>query len=427
MWVAIQTAGFLKSLWPLFRAIDHSSLYTAALQFYGLYPIAMSWLWISLSLFFVRRQEHTPMQFEEPCPLVSILVPCYAEEATIKNTIEAILALDYPNFEVIIVNDNSPDRTAAEARRFLHDVRVRLVNKTVNEGKAMGLNDALPVCSGEIILIIDSDIVVSPQLLRCIVPHFRAPRVAAVTGNPRVRNRESLLQHLQAIEFSSIVSMQRRAQRVLGRILTVSGAVFAVRRTALLDVGGFSPHMATEDMDLTWRLQMQFWDIRYEPRAVVWMQVPPNIRELWKQRKRWAQGLGQALARHREIPFRWKMRRMWPIYYESCASILWAWVFVLMTAFWLLCIISGFSPRGASPIPNFWGMAIATTCIAQLLIGAWVDRRYDPNIMRSTSGAIFYPIIYWTMMAIITFIYTVPALFRKPPKVQRWRIQRDSV
>lgn len=427
MTIAIPAIGFLKSLWPIFRAIDHSLLYAIALQFYGLYPISMSLLWISLSLFFRRRQEDKPMQLEEPCPLVSIIVPCYAEEATIKDTIQAILGLDYPNFEVIIVNDNSPDQTASEARKFLHDARVRLVNKTVNEGKAMGLNDALPVCNGEIILAVDSDIIVSPQLLRYLVPHFQGTRVAAVTGNPRVRNRTSLLQHLQAIEFSSIVSMQRRAQRVLGRILTVTGAVFAFRRTALLDVGGFSPHMATEDMDLTWRLQMQFWDIRYEPRAVVWMQVPPNIRELWRQRRRWAQGLAQALARHREIPFRWKMRRMWPVFYESCASILWSWVFVLMTAFWFVCKIADFSPLGASPFPNFWGMAIATTCIGQLIIGAWVDRRYDPDIMRSVPDAIFYPIIYWMMMAIITFIYTVPALFCKPPKLQRWRIQRARI
>jgi poly-beta-1,6-N-acetyl-D-glucosamine synthase len=414
----------MKSLWPVFRAIDHSILYSVALQFYGLYPIAMSWIWISLSLFFRRRQESIPMQMKEPYPLVSIIVPCYAEEDTIKTTLEALLALEYPNFEVLVVNDNSPDRTATRIREFLGDGRVKLINKRVNEGKAMGLNDALPLCQGEILLIIDADIIVSPQLLHHIVPHFEGTRVAAVTGNPRVRNRLSLLQHLQAIEFSSIVSMQRRAQRVLGRILTVSGAVFAVRRTALLDVGGFSPHMATEDMDLTWRLQMQFWDIRYEPRAVVWMQVPPNMWELWKQRKRWARGLAQSLMRHREIPFRWKLRRMWPIYYESCASILWSYVFVLMTVFWATCHLAGYSPRGASPIPNFWGMAIATTCIAQLVIGAWVDRRYDPDIMSSALDAVFYPIVYWMMMAIITFIYTLPALFLKPPKVQRWRIQR---
>ena len=414
----------LQELWPIYRAIDHSLLYAAALQFYGLYPIAMSWIWICLSLFFRRGQEERPLESYGGFPLVSILVPCYAEEGTISSTLEALLALDYPSFEIIVINDHSPDNTALKVRKYFYDPRVRLINKTVNEGKAMGLNDAVLICRGEILLIIDADIIVTPDVLKYVVPHFLGTRVAAVTGNPRVRNRKSLLQHLQAVEFSSIVSMQRRAQRVIGRILTVSGAVFAIRRTALIGVGGFSPHMATEDMDLSWRLQMYFWDIRYEPRAVVWMQVPPNCRELWKQRRRWARGLAQAIARHREIPIRWKLRRMWPIYYESCASILWSCVFVLMTAFWTICHLSGYSPRGASPFPNFWGMAIATTCVAQLAIGAWVDRRYDPKIMRSAVYSVFYPIVYWILMAVITFIYTVPALLRKPAKIQTWRIQR---
>ena len=416
--------SIFRLVWPVLSTIDHSHLYTGALVFYGLYPIAMSWFWITLSISFRRRQEGKPVVLEGELPMVSVIVPCYAEEATLKETVDALLAMDYPKFEVILVNDCSPDGTAAVARSFLADPRVRLLNKTLNEGKAMGLNDALPLCKGEILLIVDADIIVTPEILRHMVPHFLGTRVAAVTGNPRVRNRTSLLQHLQAIEFASIVSMQRRAQRVLGRILTVSGAVVAVRRTALLDLGGFSPQMATEDMDMTWRLQMHFWDVRYEPRAVVWMQVPLNLKDLWKQRRRWTRGLAQAIRRHRAIPFHWKMRRMWPIFYESCASILWAYTFVLMTTYWVVCKSVGYAPRGASPIPNFWGMMIATTCIAQLLIGAYMDRKYDPEIFSSIPASVFYPIIYWMMMAVITFTYTLPALLRKPPKVQTWRIRR---
>ncbi len=418
--------ALILPLASLFGAVDGSLIYAIALGFYGLYPVTMSWLWVSLSLFFRRNQEDARFAMDGPFPLVSIVVPCFAEQDTIRETLHALLDLDYPEFEVIVVNDASPDGTVEEVRAFLHDPRVRLLNKVVNEGKAMGLNDALPLCRGEILLFIDGDIIVTREVLRHIVPHFLSARVAAVTGNPRVRNRSSLLQHLQAIEFSSIVSMQRRAQCVIGRVLTVSGAIFAVRRTALYDVGGFSSHMATEDMDLTWRLQMNFWDVRYEPRAVVWMQVPPNLNELWKQRRRWARGLAQSLMRHRSIPFLWKRRRMWPIFYESCLSILWSYTFVLMTTYWIVCRLAGYEPRGASPFPNFWGMMIATTCIVQLLIGAWVDRRYDPDIIWSSPDAVFYPIIYWTLMAIITSLYTPAALFRKAPRVQRWHILRGK-
>ena len=111
-----------------------------------------------------------------------------------------------------------------------------------------------------------------------MVPHFDGARVAAVTGNPRVRNTRTFLARLQAIEFSSIISLLRRAQRVWGRIVTVSGVVVAFRRSAVFDVGGFSPEMPTEDIELTWKLQKRFYDVRYEPRAVCWMTVPQSLR-----------------------------------------------------------------------------------------------------------------------------------------------------
>ena len=214
--------------------------------------------------------------------------------------------MDYPSYEVIVVNDGSTDDTAGVVRRYLHTGVVRLLDKTVNEGKAMGLNDAIPLCRGEIVVVLDADIVVTPGVLRALVPHFESPRVGAVTGNPRVANRGSLLRNLQTLEFASIVSVQRRAQRIWGRVLTVSGAIAAFRKTALVDVGLFSPDMATEDIDMTWKLQRRFWDVRYEASAVVWMEVPPTLGELWKQRRRWARGLAQVLSKHRDVTVSWK-------------------------------------------------------------------------------------------------------------------------
>src|SRR5215212_9179594 len=208
----------------------------------------------------------------------------------IERTLASLLALDYPTYEIVIVDDGSPDRTAELVRGFMDrgDVPVRLVEKRVNEGKAMALNDAIPVVRGDIVVIIDADIQPRPDVLRYLVSHFRHGRVAAVAGNPQVANTRSLLAKMQATEFASIVSVLRRAQRVWGRILTVSGAVCAFRRGAMVDVGLFDPEMATEDIALTWKLQRRFYDVRYEPRAVVAMQVPETVRALYMQRKRWA-------------------------------------------------------------------------------------------------------------------------------------------
>jgi biofilm PGA synthesis N-glycosyltransferase PgaC len=355
---------------------------------------------------------------------VSVVIPAHKEAETIGRTLEALLAVDYPSYEVIVVNDGSTDDTAVVVRRYLHTGVVRLLDKTVNEGKAMGLNDAMPLCRGEIVVVLDADIVVTPGVLRALVPHFESPRVGAVTGNPRVANRGSLLRNLQTLEFASIVSVQRRAQRVWGRVLTVSGAIAAFRKTALVDAGLFSPDMATEDIDMTWKLQSRFWDVRYEASAVVWMEVPPTLGELWKQRRRWARGLAQVLAKHGSVAVSWRSRRLWPVFWEGVLSIGWAYTFLTLTTYWVVSHLLGYSPYGSSPIPNLWGMLTATACLTQLATGVMLDRRYDRDLAKYFPFAVLYPLVYWMLMSVISAIYTIDGLLRKRPAVQVWHIQR---
>lgn len=416
------------SLIEVLDAIDDTLFYRIGLVFYGFYPMAMAFVWIVMSAVYFHRRERRSPELAPPdyLPFVSIVIPAFDEEATIGKTLDALLNLDYPDYEVIVVDDGSTDTTADVVTRDLSSGRVRLVQKQINEGKAMALNDALPVCRGEILLFLDSDIVATPSLLRTLVPHFAAPRVGAVTGNPRVANRGSLLRDLQALEFTSIISVQRRAQRIWGRVLTASGAVMAVRKTALVELGGFAPEMATEDIDLTWKLQRRLWDVRYEPAAVVWMQVPPTLTELWKQRRRWARGLAQVLIRHRSLLKSWRERRLWPVFFEAALSILWAYTFLFMSVYWVASHLASYAPLGASPIPNIWGMMIATACLTQLLAGVLMDRRYDPGLGKRFAVAIFYPLIYWMLMSLITSIYTIDAFIRKPPKTQRWKIGRSA-
>ncbi len=415
------------SIAQVLAAIDHSLVYRVALFYFGLYPIFMAIMWVVLSITWFRRHERQlDVGPDDYTPFVSIIIPAYAEEKTIGRTIEALLLVDYPDYEIVVVTDGSPDQTAAIVKRYFQTSRVRLLEKRVNEGKAMALNDALPLCRGEILVVLDADIAATPLLLRALTKHFIFPRVAAVTGNPRVENRSTLLRQLQAIEFSSIVSVQRRAQRIWGRVLTVSGAVMALRRSAIIDVGLFAPDMATEDIEITWRLQRRFWDVRYEPSAIVWMQVPPNLVQLWKQRRRWARGLAQVLRKHWDVPLHWALRRLWPIYFEAICSITWAFTFSFVTMYWIVAKLAGYTPYGASPFPNLWGMIIATACLIQLFTGVLMDRRYDPKMLRFFPVAIFYPLIYWTLMSTITTIYTIGALLRRGPRLQTWRIKREE-
>ena len=413
--------------------LESTRLYLALLVYFAWYPLTTSVMWIFTGFLFYRRRETGPVdklaEFYQVLeqPMVSFLIPAYNEEVNIARTVAGVLAVDYPDFEVVVIDDCSTDDTLAQVMPLLADPRVRLVCKKVNEGKAMALNDAIPISRGELIFVMDADAVPTPDILNSLVPHFRFPRCGAVTGNPRVANRESFLAKMQAIEFASIISLMRRAQRVWGRIMTMSGVVGIFRRTALYDVGLYSPEMATEDIDLTWRLQLRHWDVRYESRAVMWMRVPQSLEGLWRQRRRWALGLSQVLVRHGRELLQWRHRRFWPVLIEANLSVVWAYAYVLLTTIWIVSYLVGYPPIGASPIPNFWGMLIATVCLIQLVTGVILDRTYDELLQRSFVVAVFYPLIYWILMAVIT-VTTAPLglnVNRQKRKYTLWKTIRE--
>jgi biofilm PGA synthesis N-glycosyltransferase PgaC len=414
----------LASSWPVH----------ALLGFIALYPMVTAVVWVVTALIYAGRREGPASEDfyaipDEQLPLVTVLVPAYREETGIGATLEALHDLDYPRYEVLVVDDGSPDATAAIAEEHvLRDVRFRLLAKTVNEGKALAMNDAMPLVRGSVVVVVDADARLHRDALRAIVAHFvRLPRVAAVTGNPRVANRHTLVAELQTLEFSSIVSLLRRAQVVWGRVLTVSGVVSAFRVSALRDVGMFDPSMATEDIDVSWRLQRRFYDVRYEPRALVDMTVPSTFTGLWRQRRRWALGLVQVLRRHRAVIRTWKNRRHWPVFVEAVLSVVWAHAFLVMLGFWALCLSVGVAPPGASPFPNAWGMVVATACLVQLAIGVRLDRRYDRSVCAAFWIAPLYPLGYWLMMSLVTVRSTIPALLKPQPSVARWSTVRESV
>jgi biofilm PGA synthesis N-glycosyltransferase PgaC len=417
-------------LTSLLQFIESTVAYTVLIGFYGLYPIVTCLIYIVTAIIYRWRRPLTTQPLpQDELPFVSVIIPAYLEEAVIARSVEATLAIDYPRFEVLVVNDGSTDRTADMVRPFLKDPRCRLLDKKVNEGKAMALNDAIHCAKGEFLFIMDADAVPDRNVLRVMVPHFKHARVAAVAGNPRVRNARNLLSRLQAIEFSSVIGIMRRAQRIWGRVMCVSGVVGMFRKSALLDVGLYSPGMATEDIDLTWKLQSRFYDVRYEASALVWMIVPDTVGVWWKQRRRWALGLGQVLRRNAYIFTNWRWRRMQPLYIECVLSYLWALTFVAVTSYWVLCYAAGHPPRGGSPIPNFWGMLIYTFCLLQLACGAWLDSKYDREIVRHYPVSVIYPMFYWFLLTISAAIFTTLGLVRQINhfKPTRWHIEHSYV
>ena len=211
----------------------------------------------------------------------------------------------------------------------------------------------------------------------------------------------------------------------LCRSLNREGADYVVIGGMAIIQAGFV--RATEDIDLTWKLQLKFYDVRYEPRAIVWMRVPVSIGGLWRQRRRWATGLVQVLRRRGGRAFRWKARRLWPVIAESMLSIFWAYCFVGLTTLWAISYAVGYPLVGASPIPNWWGMLIGTMCLTQLLTGVLLDRRYDKKLQFYYFVAIFYPLLSWILMAVVTVVSTPVGMVKPPAKriPTRWKPVRE--
>jgi cellulose synthase/poly-beta-1,6-N-acetylglucosamine synthase-like glycosyltransferase/spore germination protein YaaH/peptidoglycan/xylan/chitin deacetylase (PgdA/CDA1 family) len=230
-------------------------------------------------------------------PAVTVVIAAYNEEKVIGRTIEAVLANEYPNLEVIVVDDGSKDATAAEVTRQFRD-RVRLFIQE-NAGKAAALNAGIAHASGEIIIALDADTIFAKDAIRKLVRHFADPIVGAVAGNVKVGNRINPLTYWQAIEYVTSQNLDRRAYAVINSVTVVPGAVGAWRREAVVQASGYTTDTMAEDMDLTWRIRRIGWRIETDSDALGYTEVPDTFRQLFKQRFRWAFGTLQCLWKHR--------------------------------------------------------------------------------------------------------------------------------
>ena len=170
---------------------------------------------------------------------------------------------------------------------------------------------------------------------------LHSERVGAVTGNPRIRGRTTLLGRMQVGEFSSNIGLIKRTQQLAGRLFTVSGVLSMFRRNALLDVDFWSPDVMTEDIDISWKLQLKDWRVRYEPRALCWILMPETVRGLYRQRQRWATGGIQTLLRYTGQVLKPRNFMMWPVFLEYLASVVWAYA---MFAVLILALVRRFLP-----------------------------------------------------------------------------------
>ena len=403
--------------------MSFTELFENLLDFTFYYPLFMSYVWMSGAIYyFFYREKSEHRRPDDPPPLddappVTFIVPCHNEGETVTETLYSLCDQDYPEFEIIAVNDASTDNTGQVLNKLAEsEPRLRVIHFEQNQGKAMGLRVGAFAARHEILICIDGDAMLDRHAAQWMARHFvDSPRVGAVTGNPRVRNRTSLLAKIQVGEFSSVIGLIKRAQRIYGRVFTISGVVAAFRKSAVHRVDYWGLDVVTEDIDISWRLQLNHWDIRYEPNALCWILMPETLRGLWRQRLRWAQGGIEVLRRHFHELFEWRARRMWVVIMELIVSTFWAYLMGLVFIIWSLAQLFDLpAPLQQATIPPGWsGVLLGTTCLVQFAISLVIDSRYETRLGRVYYWMIWYPIVYW-MIQTAASIVAVPYALLKP-------------
>ncbi|HEX6873132.1 MAG TPA: bifunctional polysaccharide deacetylase/glycosyltransferase family 2 protein, partial [Micromonosporaceae bacterium] len=240
------------------------------------------------------RRRRGPLEYLGP---VTVVVPAFNEAANIAATVRSLIANDYPNTYVIVVDDGSTDDTYAIVRR-LNLPRVRVIRQP-NAGKPAALNTGLAHARTEFVILVDGDTVFERHAVGMLLQPFLDPEVGAVSGNTKVANRGGLLGRWQHLEYVMGFNLDRRMFEVGECMPTIPGAIGAFRRAALADVGGVPAATLAEDTDLTMAILRAGWRVVYEEAAVAWTEAPATLKQLWRQRYRWCYGTMQAMWKHR--------------------------------------------------------------------------------------------------------------------------------
>jgi cellulose synthase/poly-beta-1,6-N-acetylglucosamine synthase-like glycosyltransferase len=233
---------------------------------------------------------------------VDIILPMYNEEKVIVKTVKSLLKIAYNNFRIIIIDDGSTDRSLESVNScFQGHPKVKVFTQ-VNSGKSFALNKGINISQSDIVVCIDADTLVRPDVVDKILPYFSDETVAAVSGYLKVGNRGNLLTNVQYVEYITNENFERKVFERFNAIPIIPGAVGAFRRCVVTSVGGYTHDVLTEDSDMTLKILSRNFVIRNAPDVIGFTEAPENLKMFLRQRVRWKVGLVQVLAKyHRNL------------------------------------------------------------------------------------------------------------------------------
>ena len=395
--------------------------------FVFMYPAGMAVYWFMAGACYYLFKEgklNEPISRYMPkhdVPMISLMVPCYNEGDNLDESIPHLLQLRYPNYELIFINDGSKDNTGEIIDRWAAKEKKITALHQENQGKASALNHGLTIAKGKYVACIDGDAVLDYYALDYMVQALeKDPKYAATTGNPRVRNRSTILGRLQVSEFSSIIGLIKRAQGLMGTIFTVSGVCCLFRKDVMEEIGGWSTNMITEDIDISWKIQIAGYNIMYEPRALCWVLMPESMKGLYKQRLRWAQGGAETIIKYFPKIWHWKNRRLWPMYIEYFVTAIWAVLWVLFALFTLgQKFIFGIDIENMGLFETNISIMFFAFFL-QCILSLYIDSRYERDLLRYGLSCIWYPYVYWLLNTVTLLVGIPKAIFRNKSKFAVW-------
>ncbi len=341
-------------------------------------------------------------------PAISVLIPAYNEGRVLERALTSLMQLDYPEYEVLVIDDGSTDDTleiAAQWEGQRGSGEFRVITKP-NGGKADALNAGIAHSKHPLIFCMDADSYLEPRTLLMAARHFQDPAVGAVAGNVKVENRGHLLTNLQALEYIEGLNMPRRAQGFVSAVNIVPGPCGLFRREALEEVGGYDLDTFAEDADLTLKLLAAGWRVEYEDQAIAWSEAPETWRDLTQQRYRWTRGILQAIRKRKGLlirPF-----PDFPLWISTLQLAFEALVWPVMNVFAHLFFAIVAVLFGAGELILYW-MVLLTLLD---LVAALVTVSMEEESLSLVPMAIIYRFIFILFLDVVKMFATMEELFR---------------
>ncbi|HBJ1647503.1 UNVERIFIED_ORG: glycosyl transferase family 2 [Clostridium botulinum] len=277
-------------------------------DYMALYSLGIIWIIIFVNIILVvfgyiyYSKVHNKKMKEKLnyYPFVSVMVPAHNEAIVIRKTVESLLELDYPHdrYEIIIINDNSSDNSAEILQSVKENVLDRNLivintdNITGGKGKSNALNIGLKKSKGEILAVYDADNTPDSKALKYLVQTLlEDDKLGAVIGKFRCRNKDkNLLTNFINIETLTYQWMAQAGRWEMFKLCTIPGTNFVVRRSIMEEMNGWDTKAITEDTEVSFRIYMMGYKIKFMPLAVTYEQEPQTLNVWFKQRSRWAKG-----------------------------------------------------------------------------------------------------------------------------------------